>query len=113
MKKKTYKRMKNRLYREIKRRMDLEHRLAFPPKVCVERRKVETLQVRQLIPNNRIPGEYIEEFERNVKRDMAGKIADKLLEDGYICFMTAENGADPIWGSREVRARLDVVRPML
>lgn len=110
MKKRTYKRMQNRLYREIKKRMQLEHSIAFPPKVCVEQRKIDTLKTRQRINIERFPVND-PAFDKMCKRDMVYMLCDKLLDDGYVQFYKGENSYAPIEGFAEVECRIDVVRP--
>lgn len=109
MKKKTYKRIQNRLYREIKRRMLLEHAIAYPPKVCIEQRKVDTLKVCHRMPR------YInlpeDEIVKVVKRDLVSQIADKLQEDGYIEFYAEDRPPEAIFDENVIQARIRVVRP--
>ena len=105
MKKRTYKQIQNRLYREIKRRMLLEHSLAFPPKVCIEQRKVDTIKVKNRFPN------YMAEHIEIIKTDMARMLVNKLISEGYVEFYS--NGQDyglPVEDYSEIVARLYVVR---
>ena len=111
MKKRTYKRMQNRLYREIKRRMLLEHSLAFPPKVCVEQRKIETLAVRRNFPAQMV--RECDGYEKQVKHEMAYAIAQKLCEDDYVVFFTHDDKYMKPVDRYELEARLDVVRPTI
>lgn len=87
MKKKTYKQMQNRLYREIKRRIEAEKRIMIPCRMCTR-------------DNDHI-----------VKSIMANIVATKLLADEYIAFYSHENHYEPITDVMEIEARLDVVRP--
>lgn len=109
MNKRTYKKIQNRMYREIKRRIEAEQKAAAMaamrlPRVtvCADRR-VETIAVKCRIPadltlhDNRAVG-YAE-------REMASEIARKLYEDGYICFVKSED-CDGI----DMRASIDVLR---
>lgn len=107
MKKRTYKRMKNRLYREIHRRMLLEHAIAFPPKVCVEERKIETLAVRSTFPVEIVR----EGLEEQVKREMVYAIVKRLSEEDFIVYYTHDD-MQPV-DRFEVEARIDVVRPKI
>ena len=110
MKKRTYKRMKNRLYREIHRRMLLEHSLAFPPKVCVEQRKIETVSVRRDFPIQLIR----DGNEDLVKQEMTHAIVQKICEDGYVVYYTHKNDAYlQVVDRFEVEARLAVVKSLV
>jgi len=102
MKKRTYKQMQNRLYREIKRRIIAENQWFQKIKFSVEQQKVETLRIRNIVDKH-VGYEYI-------KRSMASKMADKLLEDGYIVFMTAERNDGTMYDCAEIEARLKVIR---
>jgi hypothetical protein len=104
MKKRTYKRMQNRLYREIKRRMELENMpLPAPPRICAERMHVDTLRGRRIVQ----PEMSVECFEL-VKKDIANEFTKMLLERGYIGFDMRKY--DMINGSVEIEGSLDVVR---
>ena len=83
MSKKSYKRNQNRLYREIKRRIIAENRLLKPVRFIKCERKVETIKIRNILPD------YIEqtkEYIEFVKSDMTKQIVKKLVEDGYVKF---------------------------
>ncbi len=110
MSKKSYKRNQNRLYREIKRRILAEQKLLKPMKFATCERKIDTLKIHQLIPCH-----IIRDFEDDyVKELMAKKMAQKLVEDGYIIFLQNYNEKfAPIEDHVELEARLDVVRPMI
>ena len=112
-KKKSYKKMQNRLYREIKRRILAERLLCSKMEgrmLAAERfrnRKVETIKIDKILPD------YFADHEEFVKIDMVRSIANKLADDGYIQFystMTNFGGDAPI-GATKIEARLDVVRP--
>ena len=112
MSKKSYKRNQNRLYREIKRRIIAEKRLLRPVRFATCERKVETLKLR-----NRVP-DYMEQTRdeiKFIKSDMASKITQRLIDDGYIKFKEfgeyvriAED--EEVMHISEIEARLDVVR---
>lgn len=114
MSKKSYKRIQNRLYREIKRRILAEDRLFKPVRFgkCDER-KIETIKIRSIVP------EYIEqtkEYIEFVKSDMAKQIVKKLVEDGYVKFNYYGNyhriaGDEEIKIISEIEARVYVVKP--
>ena len=111
MKKRTYKQMQNRLYREIKRRIIVERLfsdlLKHSVKVTVEHPKVETLRIR-----NNVCMEYLykADYTEWLKHDLVQKMAEKLLKDGYIVFYTAKEGVGPLAEYTEIEARLTVVR---
>ena len=52
MSKKSYKRIQNRLYREIKRRIIVENRLLKPVQFAKYEQKVETLKIRYVLPDH-------------------------------------------------------------
>ena len=109
MKKKTYKQMQNRLYREIKRRLLLEHNLAVPLEVRTDGRQIDTLKV-----SNRIPKRMIYDFgfaEDHAKNEMARQLVNKLVEDEYITFYTYEDATTHLFDYVEIQARVDVVKP--
>lgn len=107
MKKKTYKSMLNRLYREVKKRKEAERRIMIPMKVSVSHRKIDTIKIVKRISNDDMMNmtgamEY-------AKRDMAHGIAMKLLDDGYLFFR--QQYVDPITDSAVIECRLDVTMP--
>lgn len=107
MSNKSYKRHQNRLYREIHRRILAENMILKPMTVSVCERKIETLKIKSIIPN------YMLEQIELVKTDMARRISNKLIADGYVEFRSRELYKDtPIMDTTEIEARLDVVRPM-
>ena len=107
MSKKSYKRNQNRLYREIKRRILAEQMLFKPMKFATCERKIEILKIKNIVPYHM--AEHIE----IVKTDMARKIANKLVAEGYVQFYNREPFYDvPISDTTEIEARLEVVRPM-
>lgn len=113
MSKKSYKRHQNRLYREIKKRITAEDRLLKPVRFAKCERKIETIKIRNIVP------EYIEqtkEYVEFVKSDMARQIVKKLVEDGYIKFnysgdyhRIAED--EEVMNISEIEATLNVVKP--
>lgn len=107
MKKKTYKQMQNRLYREIKRRIEAENRIMIPLEVKTDGRQIDTIKTRNMIPCRMCTRDN----DHIVKSIMANKIATKLLADEYIAFYSHENHYEPITDVMEIEARLDVVRP--
>ena len=110
MKKKTYKQMQNRLYREIKRRIIAERALLFPVPV-IERNdaRIETLAISNVVPNF-----LAAQYPEFVKTDMANKIASKLVADGFVEFYSSSGPfCSPIEDVTEIRARVKVVKPLL
>ena len=107
MKKKTYKQMQNRLYREIKRRIEAEKRIMIPMEVRTDGRQIDTIAVRNMVPCRVCTKDKIV----FVKSIMANKIATKLLADQYITFCSYENHYAPAIDTIEIEARLDVVKP--
>ena len=113
MKKRTYKQMQNRLYREIKRRIIAEDRLLKPVRFVKCERKIETINIRNIIP------EYIEqtkEYIEFVKSDMTKQIAKTLVEDGYVKFNYSGDyrriaDDEEIMNISEIEATLNVVEP--
>ena len=106
MSKKSYKRNQNRLYREIKRRIIAEQVLKFPVPIVKVDRDIETLAIKNIVPNR-----FISEIEF-VKMDMANKIARKLIAEGFIEFSTDTNKYAPIADVTEIKAKICVARPM-
>ncbi len=113
MSKKSYKRMQNRLYREIKRRIIAENSLSRPVRLIKCERNIETIRVKNIIPDYlQDTKEYIEV----VRSDIANQITEKLIKDHYIkfdcykkCYHTAED--EIIMNVSEIEATLNVVRP--
>ena len=106
MNKKSYKRNQNRLYREIKRRIIAEQALKFPVPVVKIHRAIETLEIRNIVPNH-----LVHEIEF-VKMDMANKLAKKLVAEGFVEFFSCENKYEPIADVTEMKARICVAKPM-
>jgi len=104
--KKSYKRNQNRLYREIKRRIIAEQALKFPVPVIEIHRDIETLAIKNIVPNDLV---HHIEF---VKTDMANKLARKLVAEGFVEFFSSENKYEPIADVTEIEARIRVVKPM-
>lgn len=106
MSKKSYKRNQNRLYREIKRRIIAEQVAKLPVPVIEIHRDIETLAIRNIVPNR-----LVNEIEF-VKTEMANKLARKLVAEGFVEFFSRENKYEPIADTREIEARICVVKPM-
>lgn len=107
MKKKTYKRMQNRLYREVKRRIEAEKRIMIPMEARTDGRQIDTIAVRNMVPC-RVCAKDNDVF---IKSIMANKITTKLLADQYITFYSHEDHYGPVEDIIEIEARLDVVKP--
>lgn len=110
MSKKSYKRMKNRLYREIKARIVAEKKLCLPDRFwpARETRHVDTLKVsRRHTQRAGVLEERILDYE---KESIARMFAVKLLEDGYISFHTESLEAGE-YSEVRIDATLDVVKP--
>lgn len=105
MSKKSYKRNQNRLYREIKRRIIAEQTLKFPVPVIETHRDIKKLAIRHIVPNH-----LVREIEF-VKADMANMLAKKLVDEGFVEFLSNENEYAPIADTTEIEARIYVVRP--
>ena len=114
MSKKSYKRNQNRLYREIKRRIIAEDRLLKPVRFGKCERKIETINIRSIVP------EYIEqtkEYIEFVKSDMTKQIVKKLVEDGYVKFDYSGDyyrivEDEEVMNISEIEARICVVKPI-
>lgn len=106
MSKKSYKRNQNRLYREIKRRIIAEQALKFPVPIVTIHRDIETLTIKNIVPN------YLVREIEFVKTDMANKLASKLVAEGFVEFFSSENKYEPIAGVTEIEARICVVKPI-
>lgn len=106
MSKKSYKKLQNRLYREIKHRMALEH--IKPIKIIYEDRHIDTLAIESAIPLSHM--QYIDDCEDHIKREMAYKLGNKLYEDKYITYQTSIN-ADELTGPiKIIRAKIGVAK---
>lgn len=113
MSKKSYKRNQNRLYREIKRRIIAEQKMLRPVSIVKCERKIETLKVRNMVP------EYMEQtkgYIEYVKTDMIRQMVHKLIADGYVQFKQfgkyvriADN--EEVMDVKEIEAILNVVKP--
>ena len=114
MSKKSYKRNQNRLYREIKRRIITENRLLKPVRFIKCDRKVETIKIRNILPD------YIEqtkEYIEFVESDMTKQIVKKLVEDGYVKFIYSGDyhriaDDEEVMNISEIEARICVVKPI-
>ena len=109
MKKRTYKQMQNRLYREIKRRMIAEQAMKFTVPIHIEHRNFDTLAIRRLVDKRMIPPNTAE-YTEYIKRDMAHQLADKLMDEGYVSYYTKETPCEPVSDYAEIEARIRVVR---
>ena len=109
MSKKSYKRNQNRLYREIKRRIAAEQTLKFPVLVIEIHRNIETLAIRNIVPNYLVKKINGIEF---VKTDIANKLARKLVAEGFVEFFSNENKYPPITDVTEIEARICVIKPI-
>ncbi len=114
MNKKTYKKIQNRLYREIKHRIEAEQKAAAMAATKLPRaitqtdyRNIETIAVKCRIPADLpLRDNRVVEF---MERKMASEIARKLYEAGYIKF---QNRQDPVVPDlTRIEARLDVLKP--
>lgn len=105
MSKKTYKRNQNRLYREIKRRIIAESALKRPMTFFTCERKIETVEVRNIIPND------IAEETEFVKAEVGRRMVNKLISEGYIEFYSSGDHYSPISDMTEIKARLYVIKP--
>lgn len=108
--KKTYKRMQNRLYREIKRRIIAENALRKPLKVDVCQRKIETVAASHVVRYEEM-FDYQGDIRKWIKNELALKITNELLNRGYIEFRTYEEPVGYTYGLSRVDCRLNVVRP--
>ena len=117
MSKKSYKRMQNRLYREIKARMIAEKKLNMPVRFwpARETRHIDTLKVSRR--HTEMAGVSNNGYMEYEKETIARMFGERLLEEGYIDFHTEyleEHFEDQPVAYLEVRidATLDVVKPM-
>ena len=111
MKKKTYKQMQNRLYREIKRRIVAENKIMYIHRIDACQRKVDTLAIRNRIDIDQARYIGYAQLEEMTKREMASKAMTKLLEDGYFLFTAKEDPEDFMSGYQTVECRIQVIRP--
>lgn len=100
MSKKGYRQLKNRLYREIKRRMILERELRQPFKFNVEKKRI-----RKLLAAFRITEEMADDIEYVKRRqeDAAAQLGIEMLEMGCI-----EVETSIVFPERTVESRLRV-----
>ena len=98
MSKKSYKRMQNRLYREIKARMIAEKKL---------HRQIDTLRVKR---GYVAPANYEERMDAFNKQQLARELVTRLLEGGYIAFRTKAVEYSGCLMA-ETEAELDVLKP--
>jgi hypothetical protein len=90
--------------------MMFEQALKFPVPVHVEHRNFDVLAIRKLVDKRMIPPNC-DEYIKIIKHDMAHILADKLMDEGYICYYTREDQSDPIYEHGEIEARLEVAKP--
>ena len=111
MSKKSYKRMQNRLYREIKARMIAEKKLDLPVQFLPvrETRHVDTLKVSR--KHMELAGVCSNGYTECEKEAIARMFGERLLKDGYIDFHT-EYIEEGMYQEVRIDATLDVVRPM-
>ena len=110
MSKKSYKRNQNRLYREIKRRLIAEQRLAKQKiPINVIRANIVRFEVDHIIYKHEFWGSRfdINEAQKQIAKILAYRLADKLLEDEYITILTAD---DPYEDCVRIKARINVVK---
>lgn len=110
MSKKSYKKLQNRLYREIKRRIIAEKRpLAFARTIYKPiDPEIDTLAIKRVFPSFYV-SENNPKLVEFIKQDLARQITDKLLADGYFLF---ESELDPVTNVGVVRCRLRVCKPI-
>lgn len=112
MSKKSYKRNQNRLYREVKKRIIAEQALMFPVPVIEVPRNIETLAIKNVIPNYLIrENEFVNGMAEFVKIDMANKLARKLVAEEFVEYFSSENKYEPMADVTEIEARIYVVKP--
>ena len=78
MSKKSYKKLQNRLYREIKQRLLAQSRNKKPVKLISCTKHIDTIRLKELVLH--------EEDEYFVKQLMVNKIAEALMDGGYVDF---------------------------
>ena len=108
MSKKSYKKLQNRLYREIKRRIIAEK---CPIKTIYKpiNPEIDTFKIERIIPPFDISEENNQKLFEFIKQDMARQITNELLANGYFLF---ESGFDPVTSVGKVRCRLRVCKPI-
>ena len=107
MKKRTYKRLMNRLYREIKARKLAEIPLMKPVQYTVVNRRFETLCVVHRMPYGLMTSD-VDGYIDMAKKEMTRNIATKLAEEGYIKTVLASDYD----GSMVIKQFLEVVSPL-
>ncbi len=112
MKKRTYKRLQNRLYREIKRRLILEQILERTRPLKAEifksyQQHIDTIKIKRDVPLEII--EKNKEALAYFKEELAQTMSRQLLADGYISFNTEvlNYNSGPIF---EIAALLNVIK---
>lgn len=109
MSKKSYKKLQNRLYREIKRRIQAEQRPMSFGSYTVTHQKIETIKVAQIFPRLEMATNGEEEFVDYVMEHCLMKsIVKKLFYEGYVqCYSEMDHDRDAI----KVECQLKVIRP--
>jgi len=103
MSKKSYKQIKNRLYREIKRRIIAENNIHYE----FVRTKYDTIKIEKLLhyddpiiqsqrQSYQKSGDeiFIPDYEKLIRKEMARAIASELDSKGYIKYYTSQAFAD-------------------
>lgn len=106
MSKKSFKKLQNRLYREIKWRIQAEAAARFPVPIVRVESKIDALKIRRLVHTQ--DPLFNDKYTDYVRREMAGQLADSLLKEGYIEFRSRVS--HELFDCIEVEARLKVVR---
>lgn len=113
MKKKTYKQMQNRLYREIKHRMIAEGKMKMPvPRFHVIEKTIETVRCVKMINAGVCREEEMELVMENVRKDLVHSMCDKLMEEGYLLFTSQVSSADDVVPMVKTEAIMQVVKPV-
>ena len=89
MSKKSYKRNQNRLYREIKRRMIAEQKFLWPVSIVKCERKIETLKVRNMVP------EYMEQTKEYIESEIKSLFLANDVTQKYKANLIIKEG-DPL-----------------
>ena len=107
MSKRSYKKLQNRLYREIKRRIIAEQKIQSPAKIITCERKIDTFRAEYRIPS------WLAANEEYLKMEVVSRIANKLYEEGYFEFHWFGQENDlPVADHSWIEARLHVVKPL-
>lgn len=79
--------------------------MKFPVPVVTIHRDIETLVVRNLVPN------YLVDEIEFVKIDMVNKLVEKLIAEGFVKFSNNKNKG-PIADTTEIEVKIFVVKPL-